>query len=62
MGTPCSIYFLIILEENNFFFFFFALFGATPVAYESSQARDQIGATAASLHQSHSSVGLELHL
>ena len=36
--------------------FFFCLFfgGTTPVAYGSSQARDRIGAAAASLHHSHS--------
>ena len=37
-----------------FFFFFFCLFRATPVAYGGSQARGQIGATAASPHHSHS--------
>ena len=30
--------------------------------YGSSQARDRIGATAASLHHSHSNLGSELHL
>ena len=38
------------------------LFRATPAAYGSSQARDQIGATAASLHHSHSNMGSEPHL
>ena len=33
---------------------FFLLFRAAPTAYGSFQARDQIGATAASLHHSHS--------
>ena len=32
----------------------FLLFRATPAAYGSSQARDQIGAAAAGLHHSHS--------
>ena len=35
-------------------FFFFLLFRATPVTYGSSQARGQIGATAAGLHHNHS--------
>ena len=37
-----------------FFVFVFCLFRATLAAYEGSQTRDLIGATAASLHQSHS--------
>ena len=50
-----------------FLFFFFSvsfiyLFRATPVACESSQARGQIGAAAAGLHQSHSNTGSELCL
>ena len=32
---------------------------ATPAAYGSSQARDQIGAAATGLHQSHSNTGSE---
>ena len=43
-------------------FVFFCLFGATPAAYEGSQARGQIGAAAASLHHSYSNVGFEPHL
>ena len=39
------------------FFFFFFLFRATPTAHGSSQARDQIGPAAASLHHSHSDPG-----
>ena len=42
--------------------FFFNLFRATPVAYEGSQARGQMGAIAALLHHSHSNLGSELHL
>ena len=40
----------------KFFFlvFFFAISWATPVAYGGSQARDRIGAIAASLRHSHS--------
>ena len=39
--------------------FFFGLFRGTPMAYGSSQARDQSGAIAAALHHSHSSAGSE---
>ena len=39
------------------FIHLFFLFRAAPSAYGSSQARDQIGAIAASLHHSHSNVG-----
>ena len=42
--------------------FFFLLFRASPVAYRSSQARGQIGATAAGLHHSNSNTGSELRL
>ena len=41
---------------------FFLLFRSVPMAYGGSQARGRIGATAASLHHSHSNVGFELHL
>ena len=41
---------------------FFFLFGASPVAYGSFQARGQLGTTAASLHHSHSNTRSELHL
>ena len=50
------------LKRHNFFFFFFLLFRATPVAYGGSQARGQIGVTAASLYHSHSNAGSKLHL
>ena len=40
-------------------FFFFGIFRAVPIAYGSSQARGQIGATAAGLHHSHSNAGSE---
>ena len=40
-------------------FFFFGLFRAALVAYGGSQARDLIGAVAASLCHSHSNVGSE---
>ena len=42
-----------------FLFFFFCLFSATPAACGSSQARGPVGATAASLHHSHSNTGSE---
>ena len=41
-------------KVNFFFFFFFGLFRATPMVYRSSQARDRIGATAASHSHSQS--------
>ena len=44
---------------ETFFFFFFK---AEPEAYGSSQAKGQIGATAAGLHHSHSHMGSEPHL
>ena len=43
-------------------FLSFCLFRATPTAWGGSQARGLIRGTAASLHQSHSSVGSELRL
>ena len=43
-------------------FFFFCFFRAASVAYESSQARGRIRATAAGLHNSHSHTGSELRL
>ena len=43
-------------------FSFFFFFRASPAAYGSSQARDQSGATAARLHNSHSNVGSEPRL
>ena len=42
--------------------FFLCLFRAALVAYGGSQARGLIGATAASLHHSHSHLGSEPHL
>ena len=49
---------MIILRKSIYIFF---LFRGTPVTYGSSQTRDQIGATAASLHQSHSNDRSRLH-
>ena len=45
-----------------FLFFFFLLFRATPAAYGSFQVRDGIGAAAAGLRHSHSSMGSKPHL
>ena len=55
---------ILFLEFLLFYFvlFYFLLFRATPAAYGSSQARNQIGATAAGLHHSHSNTGSKLHL
>ena len=50
----------ILFEDVESFYFIFCLFRAAPMAYGSSQARDQIGAVAASLHHSHSRMGSEL--
>ena len=44
------------------FWFWFLLFTAAPVAYEGSQARGQIGVTAAGLRHSHSQAGSEPQL
>ena len=46
----------------GFLFLLFCLFRATSAAYGGSQARELIGATAASLHRSHSNAISELHL
>jgi len=51
-------YFLFIY----LFILFFWLFSTAPVAYEGSQARGRIRATAAGLHHSHSNTGSEVRL
>ena len=48
------IFFLFLLSFLPFFLSVFLFFRATPVAYEGSQARGLIGATAAALCHSHS--------
>ena len=61
-SEPCHLQyfcFYILNLKNNFIFH---LFRAEPVAYGGPQARDQIGAVAASLCQSHSNTGSELSL
>ena len=45
--------------DSSFCFVLFLLFRPAPGAYGSSQARDQIGAAAASLHYSHGNRGSE---
>ena len=50
-----------MLKEKQFFFFL-VFFRAASVAYGSSQARDQIGPTAASLHHSRSNARSEPYL
>ena len=47
---------------NSIFFFFLLFLWAAPMAYGGSQARDQIGAVAAGLRQSHSNTGSEPRL
>ena len=53
-----------IIKLQSFFFFFhlFAISWAAPMAYGGSQARDRIGAVAASLRQSHNNEGFEPRL
>ena len=50
----------ILIKDTFFFLFVFSR--AAPEAYGGSQARGQIGATAAGLHHSHSNARSELHL
>ena len=50
-----KLYFIPSIE-TLIIFFFFGLFRAAPTAHGGSQARGRIGATAASLRQSHSNV------
>ena len=45
-----------------FFFSYFCLFRAVPVAYRNSQARGQMGATAARLHHSYTNAVFQSHL
>ena len=52
----------LFLLQISLLSFFFGLFRAAPMAYGGSQARGQIGAVAASLHQSHSTMGYEMGL
>ena len=54
--------YIYILFNLYFTYLFILLFRATPVPYGGSQARGQIGATAAGLHHSHSNAESELHL
>ena len=51
-----------LLQYVILFYFIFLLFIATPETYGSSSPRGRTGATAASLHQSHSNAGSELRL
>ena len=48
-----------IIVFFSLFGFVLLLFRATPMAYGSSQTRGRIGATAASLHHSHSNGGIQ---
>ena len=47
---------------NYYYYYFFVFSRATPATYGGSQARDQIGAIAAGLYQSHSNMGSEPRL
>ena len=60
--TPPIILELLHLCIYKKAFLFFSLFFSTPAAYGSSQARDAVGAAAASLHHSHSNAGSKPHL
>ena len=67
--TPNKAYFLFILNfcgrnKEKYFccLFNYLFFRAPPVAYGGSQARGQIGATAAGLRHSHSNAEHELDL
>ena len=51
---------ILYLDTDNYLFFFSVK--DSPMAYGNSQARGQIGATAAGLHHSHSNAGSEPHL
>ena len=53
-GSMCPV------SQSLFIYLF--IFRAAPMAYGSSQARGQIGASAARLHHSHSNMGSHLHL
>ena len=53
---------LPLQDSFHLLFFFFCLFRATPVAYGGSQARDLVGATAASLRHSHHNARSKPHL
>ena len=53
-------YFFIFI--NFFFFFFFFFFRAAPEAYEGSQSRGRIRATAVASYHSHSNAGSEPNL
>ena len=55
-------YSLNVLRNEDFIYLFIFIFRAVSVAYGSSQARGQIGATDASLDHGHSNARSELHL
>ena len=67
-GTALVSSFLILRSHNGltisfflFFFLSFCLFRVTTTAYGGSQARGQIGAVAAGLHQRYSNAGSKPH-
>ena len=63
-GDDCkaTFFFHCFKDFISYLFIYVLLFKASLVAYGGSQARSQIGATAASLCHSHSNVGSEPHL
>ena len=61
-GNLNDFYFIGDTTVFKSIFLSFCLFWAAPAAYGGSQAGGLIGSVAASLHQSHSKAGSELHL
>ena len=59
---PAMILMQVLRNAKPQSFFFFLLFRVAPTAYESSQVRSPIGATAAFLCHSHSNAGSEPNL
>ena len=51
-----------IYIHTHYYIYIYSLFRATLATYGGSQARGRIGATAASLHHSHSNAGSKPHV
>ena len=60
--TTVAVIFNLLYSPSPVIYLFILLFSVASAAYGSSQARGQIGTTAAGLHHSHSNVGSEPHL
>ena len=61
-STHMKLLLLLLLLLFIYLFIFFLLFRTTAKAYGGSQARGQMGATAACLRHSHNNAGSEPHL